>query len=449
MPRTARTAAAILLCACLCVGLGSRAASGGDPKPARPAADPAKAARDAAQKAFVDRVNAAIDLGQKFLLANQKDDGLWTAPGPGVSVNVYGEQALFMLALAKTGVKADHRQMQKALAALDVLIAKQKGLVFNAETNTHGTYSAACVAMLEDALYAEHPTPGPDGKPTTIRAKVSLPAAARGLLEELVGFFQAKQYGRLWRYPGGQKRDDEDLSATQYALMGLLTAGRLGFHAKPYAYRKALGALLEWQEATGPEVPWMVENPAFEAGDPEKERYGRFVRSGKALARGWPYQKGGPATGSMTCSGLTCLAIVKDRLSDERLKGPDALTKDERTKIDKAIVDGLGWLAANFSVKENPAAGRAWRYYYLYGLERTGSLMGIRFVGTHDWYREGADALLEEQQPGGEWPASGGAENRYVQTSFALLFLKRATSPTRFRAPVVTGGADDEPSEAK
>jgi hypothetical protein len=75
--------------------------------------------------------------------------------------------------------------------------------------------------------------------------------------------------------------------------------------------------------------------------------------------------------------------------------------------------------------------------------------MGIRFVGTHDWYREGADALLEEQKPSGEWPAGGGAENRYVQTSFALLFLKRATSPTRFRAPVVTGGADDEPGEAK
>ena len=35
--------------------------------------------------------------------------------------------------------------------------------------------------------------------------------------------------------------------------------------------------------------------------------------------------------------------------------------------------------------------------YYLYGVERVGRLTGRRFIGGHDWYREGADYLVRQQ----------------------------------------------------
>lgn len=459
-PDARRTPIGLALTGLLLLGTGGRPVVGDEaapPAPAPPKADPPQAAPPklnpvADLKAFVDRVNKAIDDGQKFLISSQLEDGTWKGLSTPTTANSYGEQALVLLALAKTGVKSDQRPMQRGMAALDTLVAKQKAAVFNNELHTHSTYSAACVAMLLDSLYAEHPTIGPDGKPTANKVKASLPASATAMLREIVGFFESKQYGRLWRYPGGAKQADEDLSASQYALMGLLTAGRLGIHAKPAAYRRALAEILDWQQADGPEVAWLIENPAFdprleENPDPDKARYGRFLRSGKALARGFPYQKSATVTGSMTCAGLSCLAIIKDRLSDERLKPPESLTKDEEKRIDKAIVDGFGWLTANWSVAANPGAAQSWHYYYLYGMERSCSLMGMRYVGSHDWYREGADVLLDAQNDGGDWPAVGGSQTRYAQTAFALLFLRRATSPTRFHAPAVTGGPDDEPTD--
>ena len=44
-------------------------------------------------------------------------------------------------------------------------------------------------------------------------------------------------------------------------------------------------------------------------------------------------------------------------------------------------------------------------YYSLYGLERTGRLSGKRFLGDHDWYREGCDYLVRTQnKEEGSWP---------------------------------------------
>jgi hypothetical protein len=83
-----------------------------------------------------------------------------------------------------------------------------------------------------------------------------------------------------------------------------------------------------------------------------------------------------------------------------------------------------------------------WQYYWLYGLERAGVLAGVTHVGNHDWYLEGARYLLEARRDDGSWiggPAlEGGAREdgvgpdaptaNLLDTCFALLFLKRATS---------------------
>ena len=65
-----------------------------------------------------------------------------------------------------------------------------------------------------------------------------------------------------------------------------------------------------------------------------------------------------------------------------------------------------------------------WHYYYLYGLERMGALVGVAFLGEHDWYQEGARYLVARQDEEGSW--QGGTD--LSETCFALLFLKRATT---------------------
>ena len=54
-----------------------------------------------------------------------------------------------------------------------------------------------------------------------------------------------------------------------------------------------------------------------------------------------------------------------------------------------------------------------------------GVLLDQRFIGTRDWYKEGAQLLLQRQASGGRF--AGGI----ADTAFALLFLKRATVPAQ------------------
>ncbi|HEY5312821.1 MAG TPA: DUF4159 domain-containing protein, partial [Pirellulales bacterium] len=69
-------------------------------------------------------------------------------------------------------------------------------------------------------------------------------------------------------------------------------------------------------------------------------------------------------------------------------------------------------------------------FYNLYGIERAGRLSGRRFLGAHDWYREGCQFLTEKQHGDGSWH-QGGTYDRWptVSTSFALLFLSKGRTP--------------------
>ena len=143
--------------------------------------------------------------------------------------------------------------------------------------------------------------------------------------------------------------------------------------------------------------------------------------------------------------GVTCLALCKEHIW--LLKKLDAKL---RGRIDKGLLAGIAWLSDNFSVEENPTPGGAsmWHYYYLYGLERTGSKVGTRWIGKHDWYREGGEHLLAAQEKNGGWKEPDGTqrpvdatESAITQTCFALLFLKRSTrKPFVPMMPTVTGG---------
>jgi hypothetical protein len=270
-------------------------------------------------------------------------------------------------------------------------------------------YSVSCLLM---ALEARWFPKGADPK----RARETIPeeeqewieSAARWLVDQQgAGFPDSERaFNPVWRYPQGRY----DLSNTQYALFGLAAADRCGArHHK--VWLPALKFLLGVQEESGPKV-----------------RVSRYFRQGDfyrrqaedAEARGFGYTAAAPPTGSMTSAGLCALVLCQDALH-----GRTAFEQGYARRTREAIRDALAWLEEYYDLEENPFRGSGWWAYYLFNVERVGVLLDQRYLGTRDWYEEGAELLMATQE------GSGRLAGDLIDTCFALLFLKRATvAPT-------------------
>ncbi|MDQ3440435.1 MAG: VWA domain-containing protein, partial [Planctomycetota bacterium] len=187
---------------------------------------------------------------------------------------------------------------------------------------------------------------------------------------------------------------DGDNSVTQYALLGLHAAARF--------------------EVKIPEETW--ERTLKEHRKRQDEEEGGFA-----------YTTGGPSHtyGSMTCAGICALALARHET------GVKDFAEDE------GIERGLAWMSNYFTVEGNPhpaynnpkALGTEWHYYYLYSLERVGRILDTEFIGPHEWYPLGAKFLLSKQRgEDGGWVSKTDRDDPVLSTSFALLFLTRATA---------------------
>jgi hypothetical protein len=186
----------------------------------------------------------------------------------------------------------------------------------------------------------------------------------------------------LNRKGSAQNPRDGDNSCTQFAVLGLHAASKCGFRIP----RDTWSRCLKEMEARG-------------CGD-----------------GGWHYHGAGPGSyGSMTCAGVCTVALCRFYLGEK-----DYLAHPK-------VQSGIAWLAKNFSVKENPKSG-SWPLYYLYSVERVGVFAATETIGEHRWYPLGAKHLVDTQHENGSWNAEGDAEK---STSYALLFLTRATAPVR------------------
>jgi len=168
---------------------------------------------------------------------------------------------------------------------------------------------------------------------------------------------------------------------------------------------------------------WWVDNQEKTA---DKDK-GAVATGLAAEPRGWNYHPTAFATisGSMTAGAVGSVVIYDSMLGQD-------------WKKDKTVQGGLAWMAQNFSVTDNPRLGNVAYYYYLYAVERLGILYDTRKIGTHDWYAEGAKAILEAQRADGSWDVSGFSSGNHAawDTCFAILFLKRATRPLQDVASV-------------
>ena len=191
--------------------------------------------------------------------------------------------------------------------------------------------------------------------------------------------------------------DRGDNSNSQYAALGLRACHDAGIVLPKEVVEKALGWWRQSQEGTSRGNPPAKNTP---------------VPTGPASAsepRGWTYGARGTGYGSMTVGASGALIIY------DYIQGKD-------WKKDQDVLDGLAWEDTNFTVTENPKHPKKHHLYYLYGLERVGMLFGTEKIGSHGWYAEGANYLMEQQGADGSW------ENP-IDTCFAILFLRRATRP--------------------
>lgn len=464
--RIGRPAVALLLAALACLGPVARAEE--DPAARKARAELAKKQVEAERAALGLKVNAAIDRGIAWLKHQQKPDGSYPGFAEELKPRQYnpldvGLNAFVMLTLAHGGVTADDDAVKKCMLFCQFHYAgdSRKGS-WNLKGNDKVmVYTAATLILALDALHrgvaqpvaAKRDRYGQVEPPKP--AKCRYPDQVRKWIVELVDMIVKWQAGNGgWRYPGNPIASEEgesDLSNTQYALLALDAAARCGIPVPVTTWTRAAEHLLKEQESEGLPAPVVLEDETWLPGDPEEKR---FREVGKAQSRGWTYLPGNPTlpTGSMTCAGVTCLALAK-----ERLWALEALPQELRKRVDRGLIDGVTWLSEHFRIDDNPDPPSQWHYYYLYGLERTGAKLGLTWIGKHDWYREGALHLLGTQQKDGGWQEAAASgkpadktESAITQTCFAILFLKRSTAaPAVPLTPAQLTGGDAPPADGR
>jgi squalene-hopene/tetraprenyl-beta-curcumene cyclase len=336
------------------------------------------AAPSAAERPDSKAVDAAIERGLDWLLAAQNRDGSW-----GTEINERGSfwhdyrngsSAFAVYTLLKCGLPNDHPAVLRGLAFLEAV----------EPTHTYGT----AVSLMALAATGD----------------VDRRARMERLLEILLAL-EAGETGR-WDYPWTSGRSD--LSNTQVAVLGLSAAQHAGLEVPKRLWSRVVDGALDFQT-----------EPAATKG----ARSG----SGGAPAAGFRYEPGGGEgpSGSLTCAGIAVTALAADGLGT-------SLAAGTRSKIERSQELALEWLAQHWSLDGNPGGNPAFHYYYLYALERVGSLLRVETIAGHDWYSEGVLQLLKEQRPDGSWHVDGWstwppAPMPVANTCFGLLFLRRAT----------------------
>jgi hypothetical protein len=294
------------------------------------------------------RVNRSIALAVDYLRTRQSPDGrfaLHEEKHPG------GATALGALALAVAGVRRNDDALVRALKFLEYVEWKS--------TYSSATFLLACEAVGDWPKRA---------------------AAARQALDFLV----SNQNRGVWAYPW----DHLCGSNTQWALMGLLAAHRMGLVVPEQTLFDAAQGL------------WLFQ-----------DRSGGFV-----------YKEGERPYAGMTAAALAGIAVL-ETIGADSIRVRNLLRKHEG---DRERAEA--WLEQRFDPARNTFDNGTWtpfwHYAYMWAIERWCGLTGRTQVAGVDWYRAGAAWLVDTQAGDGSWSSD---DKHFENTCLALLFLRRAT----------------------
>ncbi|HEX3358901.1 MAG TPA: DUF4159 domain-containing protein [Tepidisphaeraceae bacterium] len=359
------------------------------------------------------QVDQAIDKGVAFLLSQQHEDGSWA----GVELNDQqdvGRTALVGLALLSCGESHQSPQLAKAIQYLK-------------KVRIGGAYATYTYA-LRAAFYAQ--------LPESVRKK-ELPADLQWLQSAMIkqgsvsGMYTYSRTGdqnaqRGFRPWGG------DYSNSQYGVLGVWYSSMAGLEISNNYWR-------------------LVEN-AWQKGQANDGGWGYFFGSQNSYS-------------SMTAAGAATLYITNDYLHSQQEM--DLRHVNSNPSLERAIK----WLGNNFSIdynngKDQPpqaaqgndllnnifGGGRApvriigtWIHYMLFGYERVGEASGLTRFGTHKWFDECADFLIQTQNPDGSWTSD---PDEYVGSAYCLLFLSRGRSPVAVQKLQFNGRWDNRSRDA-
>ncbi len=299
-----------------------------------------------------------------------------------------GQAALAVLAMNKSDVPDNDPDLQ---AFLQKVLSRFSDQGFTPEErNEKSLYEAGCVCM---ALANVDP----------IGFKPQVQAAAGYLIS------RQKPNGS-WDY---DERTAGDCSVSQFALLGLWEADGIGVEIPPRVFDAA--------------AMWFM---SVQAGD-----------------GGWSYhpdQANWSPTVSMTAAGVGSLLLCQRLLAQYR-KGADSshplLTPlvvegstpkfkpaSSTVAINAAVNRGISWLANNYAPGESPRMGQS-ASYGLYGMERVGAFSEKGEIrNMPGWYDGGFNWFLQHQDSSGQWSSGDGAQGLVPKTSWAILYLVRATA---------------------
>ncbi|HVS17920.1 MAG TPA: hypothetical protein VMT18_04910, partial [Planctomycetota bacterium] len=187
-------------------------------------------------------------------------------------------------------------------------------------------------------------------------------------------------------------------SNTQFALMGLLAAQRMGLEVPEQTLTDAAEGLWQFQDRSG----------------------------------GFVYEPGKRPYAGMTAAALSGIAVL-ETIGAEHPRVRAALRKHARD-----VKRAEDWLAERFDPTRNTYANGSWTPFwhlaYMWAIERWCGLTGRSEFAGVDWYKSGAAWLVDTQAGDGSWTSQ---DHGFENTCLALLFLRRATvSPSRELAQV-------------
>jgi Domain of unknown function (DUF4159) len=353
-----------------------------------------------------DDIQQAIDKGVEWLFSRQKDNGWFSPKGyfsfreppPEGKAIIGGLEAMAMLALTFAPVDIKDERMLKGFDAL---------LKFDMKHLYARAPRVMVICRLLNKLDRER------------RER-----AVAVLKQDIAWIIAAQNAKGAWGY--GAKTPESygwDFSNTQMAILALQEADMAGIELPQEPFLRVQKLYLDTQRADGGWNYGMrggFQDPAH----PDGAVVGSY--------------------GSMTAAAVATLFITRDFL----YRGIGCPCKSGRSgrrpkQLDDAIDRGLQWLGEKFMVTVNPLGSKHhWKYYWLYSCERVGLAAGIKYFGTHDWYREGAVEVVGTQLPDGSWSRS------IPRTSYAICFLAKGRAPILLNKLKHRGQWNNHPRDA-
>jgi WD40 repeat protein len=323
---------------------------------------------------FNKQVRDATRRAQKFLTGVQKNDGSFGGLGfenPRRNLYTTGVTSLAVFALLESGMNRDDPAIAHSLDFL------------RTSPLPDSTYEVSTMLL---ALVSAHDWERDRTQISTLAEKLRDSQTLKGT------------YAGTWNYGRGKLGGGhEDNCNTGFAIAGLHAAAQAGVRVQRRTWQLTADHLVKCQNDDG----------------------------------GWGYHDGDRSTGSMTCSGVASLLNCSQYLTGVNADGRPKSTDKRAAEHAGAVKRGIDWLGEHFTVQENPGHGTAWVLFYLFEVARAGHLSGQQFFGPHDWHREEAGRLIEEQdRQNGNWNASITANanewDKIVATSFGLLVLSKS-----------------------